>query len=112
MKTTFSRTDESIFGRWWWTVDRWMIAAIISILACGAILTLAASPEVAKDRNLDIFYYVYRHFIFVPLAFIFMIIVSFLNFKGVKQLATICFGFSLIFMILVLKVLWHDTCQY
>ena len=47
MKNTFSRTDETVFGRWWWTIDRWMIAAIISIIACGAILALAASPAVA-----------------------------------------------------------------
>ena len=56
MKNTFSRTDESVFGRWWWTIDRWMIAAIISIIACGAILALAASPAVAHHKNLDTFF--------------------------------------------------------
>ena len=23
-----SRTDNSVVGRWWWTVDRWTIAAL------------------------------------------------------------------------------------
>jgi len=102
MRTTFSRTDESILGRWWWTVDRWMIAAIITIAACGAILALAASPAVAKHRNLDIFFLAYRHFMFIPLSFLVMFAVSLLNFRGVKLLSVFCFGFSIVLMIFTL----------
>ncbi len=102
MRNTFSRTDESILGRWWWTIDRWMIVAIISIIACGAILALAASPAVAKNRNLDIFFLAYRHFMFIPLSFIVMFAVSFLNFRGVKLLAVFCFSCSIVLMIFTL----------
>ncbi|MFQ5351432.1 MAG: cell division protein FtsW, partial [Thermoanaerobaculia bacterium] len=40
----FPRTDTSVLGRWWWTVDRWMLAALATLIACGAVLLLAASP--------------------------------------------------------------------
>jgi len=40
----FARTDRSILGRWWWTVDRWSLLAIGALMAAGAILILAASP--------------------------------------------------------------------
>jgi cell division protein FtsW len=102
MTTTFSRTDESLFGRWWWTVDRWMIAAIISIAACGAILALAASPAVAERIGLDTFFFACRQFMVLPVALIVMFAVSLLNRSGVRQLAVICFGCSVLLMIYTL----------
>ena len=30
--SSFSRTDTSVLGRWWWTVDRWALVALIGIL--------------------------------------------------------------------------------
>ena len=102
MTTTFSRTDESIFGRWWWTIDRWMIAAIISIAACGAILALAASPAVAHHKNLDTFFFARRHFTVIPVSLLVMFAVSLLNRRGIRRLAVICFGFSVVLMIFTL----------
>jgi cell division protein FtsW len=95
MRTTFSRTDDSIFGRWWWSIDRWMITAIISIIACGAILALAASPAIAKHHNLDTFFFARRHFMIIPISLIVMFGVSLLDRRGVRQLAVICFGLSI-----------------
>ena len=98
MTVTFSRTDESFFGRWWWSVDRWMIAAIISITACGAILALAASPAVAERLELDTFFFARRHFTVLPIALMIMFSVSLLNRNGVRLLALICFGVSVLVM--------------
>ena len=102
MRATFSRTDQSIFGRWWWTIDRWMIAAILSIIACGAILALAASPAVAHHKNLDTFFFARRHFMIIPFSILVMFIVSLLNRRGVRRLAIICFSCSIILMISIL----------
>ena len=43
-----SRADTTIVGRWWWTVDRWTLAAIIGLIGVGYIMMLAASPAVAE----------------------------------------------------------------
>ncbi len=102
MKTTFSRTEESIIGRWWWTIDRWMIAAIISISACGAILALAASPAVAHLKNLDTFFFARRHFMIIPVSLLVMFAVSLLNRRGIRRLAAICFCFSVIMLVFTL----------
>ena len=72
-----------------------MIAAIISIIACGAILALAASPAVAKHYDLDTFFFARRHFMIIPMSLIVMFGVSLLDRRGVRQLAVICFGFSI-----------------
>ena len=102
MTNTFSRTDESLFGRWWWTIDRWMIAIIFSISACGAILALAASPAVAERLNLDTFFFVRRQFIILPLSLMVMFMVSLLNREGIKRLAIGCFVFAFLMMIYTL----------
>ena len=43
-----SRADNSILGRWWWTVDRWTLAALMVLIGFGYVLMLAASPAVAE----------------------------------------------------------------
>ena len=33
--TSFARTDRSVLGRWWWTIDRWTLAALDYAIALG-----------------------------------------------------------------------------
>ncbi len=61
----FSRTDTSIFGRWWWTVDRWLLAALLLLYALGIVMSLAASPAVAQRLDVDSFYFVKRQLLFM-----------------------------------------------
>ena len=74
--TTLPRTDTSLFGRWWWTVDRWMLMAIVAIAAIGALLTLAASPAVAERIGFDTYHFVRRQFIFLPVSLVVMVLIS------------------------------------
>ena len=41
---TLSRADNSLLGRWWWSVDRWTLGAIGMLIGFGYIMMLAASP--------------------------------------------------------------------
>ena len=50
----FARSDTSVLGRWWWTVDRWTLAAVGALIAFGIIMALAASPAVAGRIGLII----------------------------------------------------------
>ncbi len=68
MTLTFARTDTSIVGRWWWTVDRWMLAALGMLVFCGIILVMAASPAVAERIGLDRFYLVRHQLVLLPVA--------------------------------------------
>ncbi len=93
--TTYSRTDVSIFGRWWWTVDRWTLAALAVITGIGIILIMAASPPVAERIGLDGFYFVRRQFVFLPIVLVLLVGVSLLNPTGVRRLAVTGFIISL-----------------
>lgn len=81
------RTDTSLFGRWWWTVDRWTLAAIAILLAFGGVMTLAASPAVAERIDVESFHFVKRQAVFLSLAALTIIGVSLMSPKGVRRLA-------------------------
>ena len=100
--TSFSRLDSSLLGRWWWTVDRWIITALIALAAAGAILTLAASPPVAERLNLDTFYFARRQLLVLPVAIGVMLAVSLLNRDGVRRLALLMFTTSIVLTALTL----------
>jgi cell division protein FtsW len=85
------RTDTSVIGRWWWTVDRWTMAALAALVAVGALLIMAASPAVAERIGAEHFHFVRRQFIFLPPALLVIFGVSLLSPKNIRRLA--CLGF-------------------
>ena len=94
--TSFTRTDTSILGRWWWTVDRWTVAAITILVGFGILLTLAASPSVAVRLDLDAFHFARRQFVFLPLALVVLFGVSMLSPRGVVRLALVVLAIALV----------------
>jgi cell division protein FtsW len=101
---TLARTDTSLVGRWWWTVDRWTLGAVGLLALIGAILTLAASPAVADRIGLDTFYFARRQMVFLSMGMICMLLVSFLTPKGVRRFAVALTGFAIIMMIMTLAL--------
>ncbi len=85
----FARTDTSLLGRWWWTVDRWTVGAVMALVIVGAMLTLAASPSVAERLGADSFHFVRRQFAFLPVAVLTMLAISLLGPVGVRRLAVL-----------------------
>ncbi|MBK8177075.1 MAG: cell division protein FtsW [Rhodospirillales bacterium] len=89
MSIAFARTDKSLLSRWWWTLDRWTLAAVLLIAALGIVLTMAASPPVAERIGLDPFYFARRQAFYVPSALIVMVATSLLSPKGVLRASAI-----------------------
>ncbi|MEK9751654.1 MAG: putative peptidoglycan glycosyltransferase FtsW [Rhodospirillaceae bacterium] len=102
--TTWARNDTSIVGRWWWTVDRWLLAALITIAVIGGIVTLAASPAVATRIGLDTFYFARRQMVFIAMALVAMVVVSFLSVRGVRRFAALVTLGAVVLMIATLIV--------
>lgn len=98
----FSRTDTSLLGHWWWTVDRWFLASLMTLVGLGLFLTMAASPSVAEHLKLDSFYFVKRHvFFLIPVVGI-LIGVSLLSLKNVRRLALFIYLFGLVALLFTL----------
>jgi cell division protein FtsW len=94
--TTFSRADTSVMGRWWWTVDRWSLAAIVALMAFGTMLALASSPAVADRIGVDSLYFVKRHLIFLPAAAAAIIATSLMTPLQIRRVAIIGFAACLV----------------
>ncbi|MDP6708272.1 MAG: FtsW/RodA/SpoVE family cell cycle protein, partial [Alphaproteobacteria bacterium] len=84
-----ARTDTSIVGRWWWTVDRWMLLALGLLIAAGALLALAASPAVAERIGFDSFYFARRQLMFLGPAVAAMLAISMLSATMIRRFAVV-----------------------
>ncbi len=100
--STIARTDKSVVGIWWWTVDRWLLILLCTLAGFGAVLTLAASPAMAERIGLDTYYFATRQLVYLPLALCTMLAVSLLNARGVRRLALIVTAGAVVMMVLTL----------
>jgi cell division protein FtsW len=97
-----SRTERTPFAAWWWTVDRLMLLALITLMLAGIILSLAASPPVAVRLGLDAFFFVNRHVLYLLPALVIMIGTSFLTPRQLRRVALGVFAASLVLMVATL----------
>jgi cell division protein FtsW len=100
----FSRTDTSLFGRWWWTVDRWLLAAILLLYALGIVMSLASSPAVAQRIGVESFYFFRRHLMFLVPSLSLLIGFSLLTPTAVRRIAAVIFVIVIGCLIAVLFV--------
>ncbi len=100
--SALNRTDTSLLGRWWWTVDRWTLAAIALLLAIGGVMTLAASPAVAERIDVGSFHFIKRQAVFLTLGALTIFGVSLMSLKGVRRLGILTTVVSLFLMLLTL----------
>ncbi len=94
-----TRTDTSLVGQWWWTIDRWTVAAVAVLIGFGGLLALAASPAVAARLNVDPFYFAARQMAFYAPALLVMFAVSLMTPHHVRRLALVVFGGSVILLV-------------
>ncbi|MFA7431392.1 MAG: putative lipid II flippase FtsW [Rhodospirillaceae bacterium] len=99
---TFTRTDTSVLGRWWWTVDRWLLAATALLVVMGIILNMAAGPAAAERIGADPFHFVRRQMVFLPIAAVLLFAVSLLSPLWVRRVAVVGLIGSIIMMAVTL----------
>jgi cell division protein FtsW len=87
MAPPLSRADTSLLGRWWWTVDRWTLLAVATLIGLGYVMMLAASPAVAERirQSRDIF--IFKQVFFLGLAGAVVVVVSLLSPRGIRRVA-------------------------
>lgn len=94
--TAFARADHSLLARWWWSVDRWTLVALLTLGLMGALLGMAASPAVAERIDLEPFHFVRRQLAYLPLAYAVLIGASLLPPEGVRRLGIAGLGLALV----------------
>ncbi len=98
----FSRTNTSLAARWWWTVDRALLAMIGIIIIFGIVLVMAASPPVAMRIGLDEYHFFIRHMMVLVPSVVIMLIISLLDIRNIWRLAALMLAGSFVCLVYVL----------
>ncbi len=97
-----ARSDRSLLSDWWFTIDRWLLTAVLLLIAAGMVLSLAASPPVATRLGLDPYHFVTRHMVLALPAVILLIAVSMLSPRQMRRLALLLYGGGMALMVATL----------
>lgn len=89
-----SRVAEPVIPRWWRTIDKWSLTAIMVLFAIGLLLGLAASVPLAERNGLDPFHYVQRQAFFGGVAMVVMVLFSMMSPDMVRRIGVLGFVLS------------------
>ena len=99
-----ARAREPVLPRWWRTIDKWSLTAILLLIGIGLLLGLAASVPLASRNNLPPFYYVQREAFFGAIALAVMLGCSMLTPGMIRRLGVL--GFAIAFFALIMLPLF------
>ncbi|HYD28989.1 putative lipid II flippase FtsW [Brevundimonas sp.] len=87
----FSRNDQSPIAKWFWTVDRGLLAAALTLMALGVALSFASSPAaINADQSItDPFHYSWRMMVWASMGLVLMLTTSLLSPRGVRRIAVL-----------------------
>ncbi len=94
----------NFFERWLKSIDLISITLILFLIILGLLFVTSASPGVAKDKNLNEFYFIKKHYIFAFFSILVMIIFSLFSTRGLINISFIGLGISIIFTIVLLLI--------
>ena len=99
--TRLGRADRSMFGTWFWEIDRLLLLLVAILISAGLIAVAAASPAAAQADDLPALYYLYRQAIWIAIGLPVMIGVSMLPKDLARRLAL---GGAVLFLLLLMVV--------
>lgn len=87
----FSRNDPSPIAKWFWTVDRGLLGAALTLIAAGVALSFASSPAaiLADESITDPFHYSWRMMVWASMGTTIMLGASLLSPRGVRRIAVL-----------------------
>ena len=91
---SFSRGDQRLLSRWFWTVDKLLVTLVIALIACGVVAVAAASPAAAqrlsgRNYHYEDLYFLKRQILWVLAGVPLLFGVSMLPVAWAKRLALI-----------------------
>ncbi len=98
-----SRSDRGALARWWFTVDRALLSAVLLLMAAGVLISMAASPPVAERIGLDSFHFFKSQLFYLFFAVIGLVIVSFFDPIWIRRTGFLTFVGAIALMVAALK---------
>lgn len=97
-----SRSDRGLVARWWFTVDRMLLFAVMLLMATGVLISMAASPPVAERIGLDTFHFFRSQLIFLGPAICILLGLSFLDIAKARRISFLALGGAFTLMVAAL----------
>lgn len=101
-----SRADRSVVGRWWWSIDRMLLAAIFALIGAGYVMAFAATPAdslaLADPGTLA----TVKQIFYLGVSTVLMLGVSML---GLRQVKLAALGIGIVFLLLTAFTLVHGV---
>ena len=80
------RSDRGLLARWWFTVDRGLMFAVLLLMASGVLVSMAASPPVAERIGADTFHFIKSQLFYLTLAVPVLVVLSFFPPRYARQI--------------------------
>jgi cell division protein FtsW len=97
-----SRSDRGALARWWFTIDRPLISAVLLLMSVGVLISMAASPPVAERIGLESFHFFKSQLFYLFFAVIGLVVLSFFDVPWVRRAAFAGFAGALALMVAAL----------
>ena len=94
----------NFFERWLKSIDLISITLILFLIILGLLFVISASPGVAKDKNLNEFYFIKKHYVFAFFSILAMIFFSLFSTRGLINISFIGLSISIILTIVLLLI--------
>jgi cell division protein FtsW len=108
-QNAFARSDRSVIGVWWWTVDRWMLGVVALLIAIGVVIAFAASPAAAARMNIgDPFHFAVRQCVFAAISVIILVVVSMFDVRSVRR-SSVLIWLAAVAIMVALPFLGHNA---
>ncbi len=97
-----SRAEPSLSGRWWWSIDRLILTALVALMVSGVVLLMAGGPPVAERLGLSTFHFVNRQAAYLVVAMVIFLGVSLMTPRQVRRAALLIYLGSLVMVVATL----------
>ena len=106
---TFLRSDQTMVGKWWWTMDRWLLGTVFALITLGVLLSFGTSPAAAARLHYsDAFHFAVRQSLFGAMAVGLVIGVSMLSAKTIRRTAFFVYV-AMIIIMAALPFIGHEA---
>ena len=90
------------FYYWWKNIDKFLLFLILGLFLLGLFFSLVSTSLIASDKlDTKSFYFFFKHLAYIILAFIILIIFSFLNQKILTKYSLVLFLIAFLSLFLV-----------
>jgi len=98
----FERGSLSPIARWWIDIDKVNVIIIFAIIVFGLMMTATSSTAIAKRIDVDKFFFLNKQIIFVLIALILLVAISFFDQEYIKFFSIVGLSITILLLIAVL----------